>query len=81
MTNPFDGLLMRPADMSHVLLVALLMHHGGSMELPVSAFETDAIAGPDGTWHAVAMERQPDGAMRVFVHPRPDVDEAGIRFT
>ncbi|MEV0476223.1 pRL2-19 [Streptomyces prunicolor] len=81
MTNPFDGVPMRPADMSHAILVAVLMHHGGSMTIPSAAFEVDVVAGPDGAWHAVAMERQPDGAMRVFVHPRPDVDEAGIRFT
>lgn len=79
MTNPFDAANLRPADMSHAILVAILMHHGGSMTLPASAFEHDALGGLDGSWHAVAMEPQSDGNLRVSVRPRPDVDEAGVR--
>ncbi|GHJ24441.1 pRL2-19 [Streptomyces albus] len=51
---------LKPEEMSHVMLIAVLMHHGGSLELPREAFETDAL-GRDGTWHAVAMEPQPGG--------------------
>jgi hypothetical protein len=35
-----------PADLSHAMLVAILIHHGDSLTLPATAFETDAIGGP-----------------------------------
>lgn len=60
-----------PGDMSHAMLVAILMHHGGSLDLPVDAFEVDALGGPDGAWHAVAMIPQTDGTVRISVQPRP----------
>ncbi|MFF3959800.1 pRL2-19 [Streptomyces sp. NPDC001890] len=68
-----------PADMSHAMLIAILMHHGGSMELPAGAFAPDAIGGLDGSFHAVAMEPQPGtGTIRISVRPRPDVDGGAI---
>lgn len=69
-----------PADMSHAMLVALLMHHGGSMTIPAEAFQADALGGLDGAWHAVAMEPQGDGTVRLSVRPRPDVPGEGVRF-
>jgi hypothetical protein len=69
-----------PADMSHAMLIAILMHHGGSLEIPASAFEPDAIGGLDGAFHAVAMEPQPGGTIRISVRPRPDVPDAGITY-
>ena len=68
----------RPEDLSHAMLVAILMHHGGSMDIPASAFEADALGGRDGSWHAVAMEPQADGTLRVSVRPRPDGDDGGV---
>jgi hypothetical protein len=68
----------RPEDMSHAMLVAILMHHGGAMEIPATAFEADALGGRDGSWHAVAMEPQTNGTLRISVRPRPDVDEGGV---
>ncbi|MFY0516120.1 hypothetical protein ACOMD4_37905 [Streptomyces anulatus] len=41
--------LPSPADMSH----AMLMHHGGSMDLSAEAFETDALGDGRGAHHAV----------------------------
>ena len=67
------------ADLSHAMLLAILMHHGGSLTLPASAFEVDALGGFDGAFHAVGMEPQPDGTVRLLVRPRPDGDAAGIR--
>ncbi|MFF3265310.1 pRL2-19 [Streptomyces sp. NPDC002932] len=67
-----------PADMSHAMLVAILMHHGGSLDLPADAFTPDAIGGRDGAFHAVAMEPQTDGTIRISVQPRPDGDAGGI---
>ncbi|MFB8384962.1 pRL2-19 [Streptomyces rubiginosohelvolus] len=67
-----------PADMSHAMLVAVLMHHGGSLTLPTSAFEADALGGAAGEWHAVSMEPQTDGTIRLAVQPRPDVPGAGM---
>ncbi|WP_431985251.1 pRL2-19 [Streptomyces qinglanensis] len=67
-----------PEDMSHAMLLAILMHHGGSLTLPAEAFEPDALGGRDGSWHAVAMELQPDGTVRLAVRPRPDGDTGGI---
>ncbi|TLQ39026.1 pRL2-19 [Streptomyces marianii] len=57
--------------MSHAMLIALLMHHGGSMILPAQAFETDAMGGPDGSFHAVEMTPLSDGTLRLSVVPRP----------
>lgn len=68
----------RPEELSHAMLIAVLMAHGGSMDVPASAFETDALGGRDGSFHAVSMEPLPDGTVRLAVQPRPDTDAAGI---
>ncbi|MFJ4051755.1 pRL2-19 [Streptomyces coelicoflavus] len=67
-----------PADMSHAMLIAILMHHGGSIELPAGAFTPDALGGMDGAFHAVAMEPQADGTIRISVQPRPAGPAGGI---
>lgn len=79
MSNPLEGRPITPADMSHVMLVALLMAHGGSVTLPPGSFAPDALGGMDGSWHAVAMEPQPDGTVRLSVRPRPNIDGSGLR--
>lgn len=66
------------ADMSHASLVAVLMHHGGALEVPASAFAPDNIGGRDGSFHALAVDTLPGGRVRLSVHPRPDVPGAGI---
>ncbi|MFJ2202364.1 pRL2-19 [Streptomyces violaceusniger] len=71
----FTGL--SPADISHAILIAVVMHSGGSLTLPASALEADALGGPDGGWHALCMEPQTDGGVRIAVQPRPDVPGAG----
>lgn len=73
-----DASRINPADMSHAMLVAILMHHGGSLTLPAGAFVADALGGADGSWHAVGMEPQTDGTIRITVQPRPDVPGAGV---
>lgn len=79
--DPLEGLPVRPEDLSHSMLLAVLMAHGGSLTIPVTAFEPDSTGGPDGSWHAVALEPQPDGMVRLSVRPRPtDVDGPGVRF-
>jgi hypothetical protein len=75
--GPFAGI--EPADLSHAMLVAVLMDAGGSVTLPRGGLAPDVLGGPDGAWHAVAMEPQPDGTVRLSVHPRPDVDGPGLR--
>nr|WP_107908851.1 pRL2-19 [Streptomyces chartreusis] len=77
MTSPLNPSI-GPQDLSHAILVAILMAQGGSVTLPPGSFEPDALGGFDGSWHAVAMEPQPDGTVRISVRPRPDVNEAGI---
>ncbi|MFD4392576.1 pRL2-19 [Streptomyces sp. NPDC058495] len=67
-----------PAEMSHAMLLAVLMHHGGSMDLPDSAFETDALGDAAGTFHAVQLDPLADGRVRLSVVPRPPGDAAGI---
>ncbi|NUK28513.1 pRL2-19, partial [Streptomyces lunaelactis] len=67
-----------PADMSHAMLIGILMNEGGSYVMPATAMEADAIGGADGAFHAVAMEPLQNGQIRLSVRPRPDVDEAGI---
>lgn len=72
---------MKPEDMSHAMLLAILMHHGGSLELPADAFQADALGGPDGSWHAVSMHPTEAGTIRIAVAPRPHDagDGGGIR--
>lgn len=77
-TAPGDPTQATAADMSHASLVAVLMHHGGSLEVPASAFEPDSIGGRDGSFHALAVDAIPGGRVRLSVHPRPDVPGAGI---
>ncbi|MEU3220172.1 pRL2-19 [Streptomyces sp. NPDC006971] len=67
-----------PADMSHAMLIALLMHHGGSMDLPAAAFETDALGDGRGAHHAVQLAPLDDGTVRLSVVARPPGDNAGI---
>ncbi|WP_406128010.1 pRL2-19 [Streptomyces sp. NBC_00989] len=68
-----------PQDLSHAMLIAVLMSQGGSVTLPPGSFAPDALGGLDGSWHAVAMEPQPNGTVRLSVRPRPDVDGSGLR--
>jgi hypothetical protein len=56
-----------PADLSHSMLLAVLMHHGGSLDLPATAFEADALGGADGAFHAVRMDPLPGGTLRLSV--------------
>ncbi|MFJ4745410.1 pRL2-19 [Streptomyces sp. NPDC088775] len=67
-----------PAQMSHYMLIAVLMHHGGSMELPAAALDAEATGTADGTHHAVQLARLDDGTVRLSVVARPPVDGAGI---
>jgi hypothetical protein len=64
--------------MSHAMLVAVLMHHGGSLDLPAAAFETDALGDGRGAHHAVQLAPLDDGTVRLSVVARPPVDSAGI---
>ena len=76
--NPFAHLT--PADMSHAMLVAILMHNGGGYTLPLSALEVDALGGPDGSHHAVQMVPLADGTgVRLMVIARPDEPGAVLR--
>ncbi|MGI5347360.1 hypothetical protein ACQEU8_04110 [Streptomyces sp. CA-250714] len=70
-----------PGELSHAMLVATLMHKGGSCVLPSSAMISDALSGRDGALHAVALEPLPDGFIRLSVCPRPDTDGAGTAYT
>ncbi|MFC8008467.1 hypothetical protein ACFUCH_35475 [Streptomyces olivaceus] len=67
-----------PEEMSHVALVAILMQHGGALTLPPDALDPEAVGGPRG-WHAVSIERQQDGTLRVAVQARPDAPHAGMK--
>ncbi|GAA2836772.1 pRL2-19 [Kitasatospora aburaviensis] len=57
-------------DTSHGLLVALLMHLGGSADLPLSAFESDAMGGLQGEFHAVKIDPLDSTTIRLSVVPR-----------
>lgn len=66
-------------DMSHAMLIALLMHHGGSMVLPAQAFESDAMGGADGSFHAVELTPLSDRTVRLSVVPRPPGNSGGTK--
>lgn len=70
--------LPNPARMSHAMLIAVLMHHGGSMDLPAAALDPDATGTADGTHHAVQLATLDDGTVRLSVVARPPGDDAGI---
>lgn len=70
--------LPSPADMSHAMLVAVLMHHGGSVDLLAGAFETDALGDSRGAHHAVQLAPLDNGTVRLSVVARPPGDDAGI---
>lgn len=72
--------LPAPAEMSHAMLLAVLMHHGGSMDLPASAFETDALGDTAGSFHAVQLDPLGGVRVRLSVVPRPPGDAAGIEY-
>jgi hypothetical protein len=58
-----------------------LVHHGGAVELPLSAIEPDAMGGVDGALYAVQSEPLPGGhGLRLSVIPRPaGLDEGGLQ--
>ncbi|MFF4821286.1 pRL2-19 [Kitasatospora sp. NPDC001309] len=70
--------LPEPADMSHAMLIGVLMHLGGSYEMPASALEIDALGTPDGAFHAIELLSLEDGRVRLSVMPRPPGDAAGL---
>ncbi|MFJ8629021.1 pRL2-19 [Kitasatospora sp. NPDC093550] len=70
--------LPEPADMSHAMLIGLLMHLGGSYDMPADALSVDALGTPDGTFHAVELGVLEDGQVRLSVVPRPPGDDAGL---
>lgn len=67
-----------PADLSHAMLIAILMHHGGSIDLPAEAFEADALGSGDGAHHAVHLAPIGNSTMRLSVVARPPGDAAGM---
>lgn len=69
-----------PEDLSHAMLVAVLMHHGGSVTVPVTAFEADSIGGPNGAFHVVAMEPISETEVRLTVRPRPEGETGGVSY-
>lgn len=71
---PYDA-----GQTSHAALIALLMHLGGSADVPAVAFAPEATGTPDGEFHALRMDPLPDGRIRLSVVARPDVAEAGVR--
>ncbi|MGW6016242.1 hypothetical protein [Streptomyces sp. NPDC055210] len=71
---------LEPGELSHAMLVAILMSNGGSQVVPYSAMAPDALAGRDGALHAAALEQLPGGYVRISVCPRPDTDCAGTDF-
>ncbi|MGQ4517366.1 hypothetical protein [Streptomyces sp. DW26H14] len=71
-------LLPPPAEMSHAVLLALLMRSGGSATLPAAALTGSELTGPDGNYHALRLEALDDDMLRVSVQPRPDAPGAYI---
>lgn len=71
-----------PEDLSHSMLIAVLMDMGGSYTMPAASFTPDALGTPDGVLHAVQMEPIEGGMMRISVVARPnDMRAGGIRIS
>ncbi|MFI5752461.1 hypothetical protein ACIBBE_42945 [Streptomyces sp. NPDC051644] len=58
-------LLPTPEELSHAVLLALLMQSGGSVTIPATALESDAVCTRDGAYHALSLTALPDGQLRV----------------
>jgi hypothetical protein len=58
-------------EASHGLLLAVLAAAGGSVDLPQSAFDPDRMGPPDGSFHAVEIDPQSNGTVRLRIVPRP----------
>lgn len=69
-----------PEEMSHAMLIAVLMHHGGSITLPASAIDADATGTSDGVFHAIELQPLDDGGVRLSVVPRPSGQDSGIEW-
>ncbi|MGW0538628.1 hypothetical protein [Streptomyces sp. NPDC003032] len=63
--------LMEVHDLTLGMLVAGLMHLGGSVGLPTDAFTPDALGTADGPLHAAAFQPLDYGTLRLHVVPRP----------
>ncbi|MDH6145974.1 hypothetical protein P3T35_008036 [Kitasatospora sp. GP30] len=72
--------LPSPEDMSHAMLIAVLMDQGGSYDMPADALSVDALGTADGAFHAVELLPLPDGRVRLSVVPRPAGDAGGVEF-
>ncbi|MFJ2015591.1 pRL2-19 [Streptomyces globisporus] len=72
---------LSPEEMSHAMLVAILMDNGGSMNIAREAFQPDSIGGSDGAFHAISMEPLENGLLRISVQPRPDAKGSGMTTT
>lgn len=70
--------LSSPERMSHAVLIAVLMHHSDSIDLPDDALDTDALGTVDGTHHAVQLTRLDTGTVRLSVIARSPGDAARI---
>lgn len=67
-------------DLTLGMLVAVLMHLGGSVDLPAGAFAPDALGTADGHLHAAAFKPLEGGMLRLHVVPRPADYAGGIVF-
>lgn len=70
--------LPSPEDMSHAMLIAVLMDQGGSYDMPADALSVDALGTADGAFHAVELQSLADGRVRLSVVPRPAGDTGGL---
>ncbi|WP_126903398.1 hypothetical protein [Streptomyces sp. WAC 01325] len=75
----FDIIFPEPEEISHAMLVGLLINLGGTHVMPASSMAPDALEGVDGL-HAVTMELLPNDALRFSISSRPDVDAPGVDF-
>lgn len=56
-------------DLSHLLLVAVLVKLGGSIELGPDDFALDALGDARGVFYRTALDPLGDGRSRLSVHP------------
>ncbi|GGJ72950.1 hypothetical protein [Streptomyces brasiliensis] len=71
---------LEASDMTLGMLVALLMHLGGSYDLPAGTFAPDALGTADGHLHAATLQPLDNGMLRLAVVPRPAGYSGGIVF-
>jgi len=73
-----NNIPVTPGEMTHALLVAVIMKQGGSVVLGPEDYEPDAMGHANGQLYALEMTPLTGGRVRLSVVPRPDQEQPRV---